>query len=57
VICFEFTDQIPDEFEIDYEKMLEKTLKGPIERILKALDLSWEEAKGEDEQAGLDQYM
>ncbi|USZ68867.1 DNA polymerase [Halorussus salilacus] len=57
VICFEFTDQIPDEFKIDYEKMLEKTLQGPIERILKALNISWEEAKGEDQQAGLDQYM
>jgi DNA polymerase I len=58
VICFEFDDQIPEEhFKIDYEKMLEKTLKGPIERILEALDISWEEAKGEDQQAGLDQYM
>jgi DNA polymerase elongation subunit (family B) len=57
VICFEFGDQIPPEFEIDYEKMLEKTLKGPIERILEALDITWEEAKGDDQQAGLDQYM
>jgi DNA polymerase I len=57
VICFEFGDQIPPEFEIDYEKMLEKTLKGPIERILAALDITWEEAKGDDQQAGLDQYM
>jgi len=37
--------------------MLEKTLKGPIERILEALDITWEEAKGDDQQAGLDQYM
>jgi len=40
VICYEFADQVPDEFEIDWEKMLDKTLQGPIERILEALDIS-----------------
>ncbi|MFC4544390.1 DNA polymerase domain-containing protein [Halosolutus amylolyticus] len=57
VICFEYDDQIPDEFEVDYEKMLEKTLKGPIERILEALDVSWEEVKSGQEQTGLDNFM
>ncbi|WP_254523450.1 DNA-directed DNA polymerase [Natrinema caseinilyticum] len=56
VICFEYEDQIPDEFAVDSEKMLEKTLKGPIERILEALDVSWEEVKSGQEQTGLDQY-
>ena len=57
VICFEYADQIPDEFEIDWDKMLDKTLKGPIARILEALDISWDEVKSGQEQTGLGQYM
>ncbi len=57
MICFEYDDQIPDGFEIDYDKMLEKTLKGPIERILEALGVSWEEVKSGQEQTGLDSFM
>jgi len=57
VICFEYADQIPEEFEIDWDKMLDKTLKGPIARILEALDISWEEVKSGQEQTGLGQYM
>ena len=57
VICFEYDDQIPDAFEVDYEKMLDKTLKGPIERILDALDVSWDEVKSGQEQTGLDSFV
>ncbi|MFA9426734.1 DNA-directed DNA polymerase [Natronorubrum sp. A-ect3] len=57
VICFEYDDQIPDAFEVDYDTMLEKTLKGPIERILEALGVSWEEVKSGQEQKGLDSFM
>ncbi|MFQ3318007.1 MAG: DNA polymerase I [Natronomonas sp.] len=57
VICFEFDDQVPDAFEVDYEKMLDKTLKGPIARILEALDISWNEVKTGQEQTGLGSYM
>jgi DNA polymerase I len=57
VICFEFDDQIPAEFEVDWDKMLDKTLKGPIERIIEALGISWEEVKSGQEQTGLGQYM
>ncbi|ERH08477.1 MAG: DNA polymerase elongation subunit, family B [halophilic archaeon J07HX64] len=57
VICFEYADQLPEEFEIDWEKMLDKTLKGPIERILEALDISWEEVKSGQEQTGLGEFM
>ena len=57
VICFEYADQLPEEFEIDWEKMLDKTLKGPIERILEALDVSWEEVKSGQDQMGLGEYM
>jgi len=57
VICIEYADQLPDEFEIDWEKMLEKTLQGPIERILEALDVSWEEVESGQEQTGLSGFM
>ena len=57
VICFEYADQVPDEFHVDYEKMLEKTLKGPIARILEAMDVSWQEAESGQEQTGLGSFM
>ncbi|MCQ4332609.1 DNA polymerase [Natronomonas sp. F2-12] len=57
VICFEYDDQLPDAFEIDYEKMLEKTLKGPIARILEAVDISWDEVKSGQEQTGLGNFV
>ena len=56
VICFEYADQLPDEFEIDLEKMLAKTLKGPISRVIEALDMSWDEIKTGQTQTGLEQY-
>jgi DNA polymerase I len=56
VICFEYADQVPDEFEIDYEKMLEKTLKGPIARVIEALGMSWDEVKSGQEQTGLGSF-
>ncbi|WP_353633462.1 DNA-directed DNA polymerase [Halobacterium sp. NMX12-1] len=57
VICYEYADQIPESFEIDYDVMLEKTLKGPIERILEALDVSWDEVKSGQTQTGLGNFM
>jgi len=57
VICFEYADQLPDAFEIDWEKMLEKTLEVPIARILEALDISWEEVRAGQEQTGLGEYL
>ncbi|MEF8881635.1 MAG: DNA polymerase domain-containing protein [Halapricum sp.] len=57
VICFEYEEQIPEEFEVDWEKMLDKTLKGPISRVIEALGISWEEVKSGQEQTGLGQFM
>jgi DNA polymerase elongation subunit (family B) len=57
VICFEYADQVPAEFEVHWEKMLEKTLKGPIARILEALDVSWEEVRSGQTQTGLESFM
>ncbi|WP_096390828.1 DNA polymerase domain-containing protein [Halopenitus persicus] len=57
VICYEYADEIPEEFSIDWELMLEKTLKGPISRVIEALGMSWDEIKTGQEQSGLGQFM
>ncbi|ESS07510.1 MAG: DNA polymerase elongation subunit, family B [uncultured archaeon A07HB70] len=56
VICFEYDDQVPDEFEVDWERMLEKTLQGPIARVIEALDMSWDEVRSGQTQTGLGQF-
>jgi DNA polymerase I len=57
VVCFEYADQIPDAFTVDYETMLEKTLRGPISRVIEALGMSWDEVKSGQEQTGLGSFM
>jgi len=57
VVCFEYEDQVPEAFAVDWDKMLEKTLRGPIARILEALDVSWEEVRSGQEQTGLGSFM
>ena len=56
VVCFEYPEQIPEEFEIDWDKMLEKTVQGPIERILEALGWSWSEVVTGQRQQGLGSF-
>jgi DNA polymerase I len=41
VLCFEYGDQVPPEFVIDYETMLEKTIRQPISRIIEAVGWEW----------------
>ncbi|KUG20675.1 archaeal dna polymerase i [hydrocarbon metagenome] len=43
VLSFEYADQVPPEFVIDWETMLEKTLKQPISRIIEALGWDWQD--------------
>lgn len=43
VICFEYADQVPPEFVVDWELMLDKTIKLPISRIIGALGWSWDD--------------
>jgi len=57
VICFQYADQVPAEFEVDYDEMLEKTLKGPIARVIEALGMSWDEVASGQEQTGLGSFM
>jgi DNA polymerase I len=57
VICFIHDDQIPDEFEVDTEKMLNKVLQAPLARVLRAVDINWEDVKSGQEQTGLENFM
>ncbi len=41
VLCFEYGDQVPPEFVVDRELMLDKTIRQPISRIIEALGWSW----------------
>lgn len=41
VVAFEYEDQVPPEFTVDWETMLEKTLRQPISRIIEALGWDW----------------
>ena len=41
VVCFEYADQVPPEFVVDWELMLDKTIKQPISRIIEALGWEW----------------
>jgi DNA polymerase I len=43
VLCFEYSDQVPPEFVVDWELMLDKTIKQPISRIIEALGWSWDD--------------
>ena len=43
VLCFEYGDQVPCEFVVDLELMLDKTIKQPISRIIEALGWNWDD--------------
>ncbi|MFB6282472.1 MAG: DNA polymerase domain-containing protein [Halobacteria archaeon] len=57
VICFNYPEQVPDGFQVDWEKMLEKTIEKPISRILEALGWSWSEVVTGQRQQGLGSFM
>jgi len=57
VICFVYESQVPEEFEPDWQKMISKTLKSPLSRVLRAADITWSEVKEGNSQAGLEQFM
>jgi DNA polymerase elongation subunit (family B) len=57
VICFEYADQVPEAFAVDWDKMLDKTLKGPIARVIEALGMTWDEVKSGQEQTGLGSFV
>jgi len=54
VICFEDPEDVPPGFEIDLDKMAEKILKQPIDRILRGIGWSWSEMKNGQRQMRLE---
>lgn len=43
VLCFEYGNEVPKVFVIDMKEMFERSFRGPIERVTKALGWEWEE--------------
>jgi DNA polymerase I len=41
VVCFEYGDLLPPAFIVDYELMLDKTIKQPISRIIEPIGWTW----------------
>jgi len=41
VVCFEYGDLLPSEFVVDFEIMLDKTIKQPISRIIEPIGWTW----------------
>lgn len=56
VICFEYEEQFPEEFVPDYELMMEKTLQSPIQKIIEAVGIPWDEVVSGQKQTGLGQF-
>jgi DNA polymerase elongation subunit (family B) len=42
---------------VDYDRMLEKTVRAPIERIVEALGMQWDEIRSGQEQTGLESFF
>lgn len=57
VICFELKEQVPEGFEPDWNLMLEKVIRSPIERILEAMGWSWSEIKNNQRQMGIEGFL
>lgn len=57
VIDFIHNEQLPDEFDIDRQKMINKTLRAPLSRILEAVGISWEEIESGQKQTGIGNFM
>ncbi len=55
-IAFDVEEEIPENFTIDWDTMLEKTAKGPVERVMEPLGVDWTEIETGTQQAGLGQW-
>ena len=45
VICFEYESDVPKQFNVDYDLMLEKAFRKPLERILVEVGILWNECE------------
>ena len=45
VICFEYGSDVPEQFIVDTDMMIEKSFKKPLERILNGVGITWNECE------------
>lgn len=57
VICYTFESQVPEEFIVDTDKMLAKTMKSPISRVIEAIGIPWTDVKSGQTQKGINAFM
>lgn len=57
VICFQYSEDVPDEFNVDWDTMLEKIIEKPIRRVVEAIDIDWGDVENGTEQAGLENFF
>lgn len=57
VICYEYAEEVPEEFQIDWDKMLNKTLQSPISRVLTPMGITWDDVVSGQTQTGLSNFM
>jgi len=55
-ICYQYPDQVPEEFHYDVDKMGERLMENPIGRVIAALGMDWAEIRQGHQQSGLDQW-
>ena len=57
VICYDYIERLPGAFKIDWEKMIRKGLKGPIERVTAPIGISWSSITSNQEQTGIGEFL
>ena len=55
-LAMEEPDKLPDQFVVDYDTIVEKTVRGKIEDIIETIDLQWDDIMTEGTQTGLDAF-
>lgn len=56
LIAVDRPEQLAGELQLDWDKMRQKNLKSPLKRIMRSLDVDWEELLADSEQTGLHSY-
>ncbi|WP_226041140.1 DNA polymerase domain-containing protein [Natrinema sp. DC36] len=56
-LSVEHPERVPDEFIVDYDTMIEKTLRDPLRPIMGPLNWSFDEALSDSEQSDITSFM
>lgn len=55
-LAVEYPERIPDEFVIDYDTIIEKEVRDPIEPIIETVGMDWDDIVNPGRQTGLDAF-